>query len=86
MHPDTAAAHGIAEGDYTRIFNDRGHVVVKTYLSEGVRPGVLLCSRGWEDRDFVSGHLQDVLSDEVSDICVTQAFFDTVAAIEKAEV
>lgn len=51
-----------------------------------MRPGILLCSRGWEDADFVEGHLQDVLSDEVSDICVTQAFFDTAATIEKAEV
>lgn len=86
LHPETAEAHGIAEGDYVRILNDHGQVVVKGHLSEGVRPGILLCSRGWEDADFVEGHLQDVLSDEVSDICVTQAFFDTAATIEKAEV
>lgn len=86
LHPDTAEAHGIAEGDYMRIYNDRGEVVVKAHLSDGVRPGILLCSRGWEDADFVKGHLQDVLSDEVSNLCVTQAFFDTTAAIEKAEV
>lgn len=86
LHPDTAAAHGIGEGDYVRIYNDYGYVVVKGHLSSGVRPGILLCSRGWEDKDFVDGHLQDVLCDEVSDLCVTQAFFDTAAAIEKAEV
>ena len=86
LHPDTAEAHRIAEGDYMRIYNDRGEVVVKAHLSDGVRPGILLCSRGWEDADFVKGHLQDVLSDEVSNLCVTQAFFDTTAAIEKAEV
>lgn len=86
LHPDTASKHGIGEGDYMRIRNDHGSVVVKAHLSSGVRPGILLCSRGWEDKDFVEGHLQDVLSDEVSDICVTQAFFDTAATIEKAEV
>ena len=64
----------------------RARRVVKAHLSTGIRPGILLCSRGWEDTDFVDGHLQDVLCDEVSDICVTQAFFDTAAAIEKAEV
>ena len=85
MHPDTAAAYNIGEGDYTRIYNDYGYVVMKTHLSSGVRPSILLCSRGWEDKDFVDGHLQDVLCDEVSDICVTQAFFDTAAAIEKVE-
>lgn len=85
IHPDTAAAHGVEENDYIRIYNDHGSVVVKAYLSSGVRPGVLLCSRGWEDKDFKEGHLQNVLSDEVSDICVTQAFFDTAAAIEKVE-
>lgn len=47
LHPDTAEAHGIAEGDYMRIYNDRGEVVVKAHLSDGVRPGILLCSRGW---------------------------------------
>lgn len=86
MNPQTADEAGVAENDYARIFNDNGDVVVKVHLSDGVRPGILLCSRGWEDKDFVEGHLQNVLNKDVSNICITQAFFDATANIEKAQV
>lgn len=85
MNPDDAAAYGIAEGDYVRIFNDRGHVVMKAYLSGGVRPGVLLCSRGWYEEQYVDGHFQDVLQNELDTLCMNQTFFDNVGAIEKVE-
>lgn len=80
-----AAAYGIADGDYVRIYNDRGHVVMKAHLSNGVRPGILLCSRGWYDDQFVDGHFQDVLQNELDTLCVNQTFFDNVGAIEKVE-
>lgn len=85
LHPDTAAECGLDEGDYGRIYNDRGHVVMKVHVSSGVRPGILLCSRGWDSTDFVDGHFQDVMQKNVHPVCVTQAFFDNVGNIEKVE-
>lgn len=85
LHPDTAAERNIAEGDTVRIFNDRGYVVMRAHLSEGVRPDVLLCSRGWDQNQYIDGNLQDVLQIGVHPVCVTQAFFDAIGNIEKVE-
>lgn len=85
LHPDDAAEYGIAEGDLARIYNDRGHVTMRAHLSSGARRGILLCSRGWDERQYVDGNLQDVLQANVHPICVTQAFFDSIGAIEKVE-
>ncbi|ACV22811.1 Dimethylsulfide dehydrogenase subunit alpha precursor [Slackia heliotrinireducens] len=85
MHPDTAAERGVAEGDYIRVFNDRGSMTVLAHISEGVRPGILLCSRGWDSRSFKEGSFQSLLNHKVSEICVTQAFFDAAGDFEKVE-
>ena len=36
MHPDDAAARGIANGDMIEVFNDRGHAVVKAFIDEEI--------------------------------------------------
>ena len=50
MHPDDAAARGIAEGDVVRVFNGRGACLCAATLSEDIRPGVVQVSTGaWYD-------------------------------------
>ena len=52
LHPDTAAARGIADGDVVRIFNDRGACLAGAVLSEAVSPWVVQLSTGaWYDPD-----------------------------------
>ena len=41
LHPQDAAARGIADGDLVRLFNDRGAIVCAARLTERVRPGVV---------------------------------------------
>lgn len=41
LHPQDAAARGIADGDLVRLHNDRGGVICAARLSERVRPGVV---------------------------------------------
>lgn len=86
LHESTAAERNVAEGDYVRIFNDRGSVVMRAHLHNGVRPGVLLCSRGWDAEQYVEGNFQDLLTRDMSEICVNQAFFDNAGDFEKVEV
>jgi anaerobic selenocysteine-containing dehydrogenase len=44
IHPRDAAGHGIATGDLVRVETAIGHFVVKAWVTEGIRPGVLACS------------------------------------------
>ncbi len=50
MHPDDAAARGIADGDIVRLFNDRGACLACAAPTPDVRPGVVQLPTGaWYD-------------------------------------
>ncbi len=50
IHPDDAAARGIAGGDVVRIFNERGAILAGAVITEGLLPGVIQLSTGaWYD-------------------------------------
>jgi biotin/methionine sulfoxide reductase len=50
LHPDDAAARGVAAGDVVRVFNDRGACLAGVVLDEGIRPGVVQLATGaWFD-------------------------------------
>jgi trimethylamine-N-oxide reductase (cytochrome c) len=50
VHPDDAAARGIAHGDVVRAFNDRGQALVGAFVTDRVRPGVVVIPQGgWYD-------------------------------------
>ncbi|MBV8096151.1 MAG: molybdopterin-dependent oxidoreductase, partial [Acetobacteraceae bacterium] len=50
MHPDDAAARGIAEDDIIRLFNERGACLAAVRLTDGIRPGVVQLPTGaWYD-------------------------------------
>ncbi len=50
MHPDDAAARGIADGDVIRLFNDRGACLAGVQLTTGIRRGVVQLATGaWYD-------------------------------------
>jgi anaerobic selenocysteine-containing dehydrogenase len=54
MHPDDAAA-GIADGDWVRLRNERGEVLIRARLFAGVRPGVLIAEGLWPNSAFPGG-------------------------------
>lgn len=47
IHPDTAAKHGIADGDWVWIETLRGRVRQKAQLFDGLKPGVVHAEHGW---------------------------------------
>lgn len=50
LHPEDAAARGIADGDLLRVFNDRGACLAAAQLSDRIRRGVVRLSTGaWFD-------------------------------------
>jgi anaerobic selenocysteine-containing dehydrogenase len=44
IHPGDAARVGVGTGDLVRVETDLGHFVVKAWVTEGIRPGVVACS------------------------------------------
>ena len=44
IHPQDAARLGVGGGDLVRVETEIGHFVVKAWLTEGIRPGVVACS------------------------------------------
>jgi anaerobic selenocysteine-containing dehydrogenase len=47
LHPDTAAFHAIAEGDWVRIDSARGAIRQRAHLSDRLGRGVVDCQHGW---------------------------------------
>lgn len=58
LHPETAAAKGIAEGDWVWIASPRGQARMKARLTEDIQPRVVNIDHGWwfpEQRDASHG-------------------------------
>ena len=55
MHPDDAAARGIASGDLIEMFNTRGSVRAWAHVSDAQRPGAITLPEGWWPRQFAKG-------------------------------
>ncbi|MGH7162093.1 MAG: molybdopterin-containing oxidoreductase family protein [Planctomycetota bacterium] len=83
VHPEDAAARGIAEGERVRVFNDRGEVRLPARLDGGVRRGVVAMASGtWISRD---GHSVNVLThDDVTDMGYAATFFDCLVQVERS--
>ncbi len=57
IHPSDAAKRGIENGDVVEIFNERGGVLVGTYLTERIMPGVVYVDHGARYDPIVPGEL-----------------------------
>ena len=55
VHPDDCTSLGLADGMRTRIGNDRGSVVVKCEVFDGVQPGVVIVESVWPNHKFEEG-------------------------------
>jgi anaerobic selenocysteine-containing dehydrogenase len=47
IHPNGAAAHNVRDGDYVRVFNDRGSFKGKAELSADVQEGLAAANLGY---------------------------------------
>ena len=44
LHPDDARPLGVTTGDLMRVTTEIGHFVVKAWVTQGIKPGVVACS------------------------------------------
>ena len=47
MHPDDAAKRHIRDGEWVRVFNDRGELVLESRLDNGLKAGCVCVTNGW---------------------------------------
>ncbi len=80
-----AKERGIEQGDYVRVYNDRGYAVLKVLVTEGIMPGVVSIPHGFQADQFVEGHTQDLTNVFMNDFCSNSAFYDFLCEVEKYE-
>ncbi len=84
INSDEAAKRGIEEGDMVRVFNDRGHVVLRARLTDGLRYDSIVIPHGPQQDAYISGHPQD-LTLCYSDITGNSSYNDFLCEVEKWE-
>lgn len=60
INPADAVKRKIVHGDRVKVFNGRGHCIVKAFISEGIMPGVVAIPQGWTKDHFEEGHYQSL--------------------------
>jgi anaerobic selenocysteine-containing dehydrogenase len=86
IHPLDAVGQGIGDGDWVKLWNDRGEVYLRARLFEGVRRGVLIAESIWPNAAHPYGRGINMLTgaDAVAPYGGA-AFHDNRVALVKAE-
>jgi anaerobic selenocysteine-containing dehydrogenase len=61
INPQDAKKRDIKDGDVVKVYSDRGSCKVKAMVSEVVPPGVVHIPHGWWPKQFIEGHLANLL-------------------------
>jgi molybdopterin-containing oxidoreductase family molybdopterin binding subunit len=87
ISPNDAAARGIAENDYARVFNDRGSMIARAHIDAACRPGTLKTEHGWWSEQHIAGDRVNALdSIAVDDHWPALEHFDLLVEAEKYDV
>ncbi len=85
MHPQDAAARGIAQGALVRVVNDRGTYLCKAELNERARPGVVNGLGIWWRKYGLGGtNVNELTHQQLTDIGRAPAFYDCLVDIHPA--
>jgi anaerobic selenocysteine-containing dehydrogenase len=85
LHPDDAAARGIADGVRVRVFNDLGSVRCRARIDPDMRPGVAFLPKGIWSHNTESGTTANALApDTLADLGGGACFNDARVEVEPA--
>jgi anaerobic selenocysteine-containing dehydrogenase len=86
IHPQDAAARGIATDGYVRVFNDRGSLELRARVSERARPGVVVALSVWWKKLTRDGKNANELtsSEALTDMGRGPLFYDCLVEVEPA--
>ena len=85
IHPDDAAARGIADGQLVRVFNDRGSYRCTAAVGSRARPGVVNGLGVWWRKLGVDGtNVNELTSQRLTDIGRAPTFYDCLVEVAPA--
>jgi anaerobic selenocysteine-containing dehydrogenase len=85
IHPDDAAARGIAAGSLVRVFNDRGEYRCRADVSTRARPGVVNGLGIWWRKFGLDGrNVNELTHQRLTDIGRAPAFYDCLVEVAPA--
>jgi anaerobic selenocysteine-containing dehydrogenase len=85
MHPDDAAARGIADGAMVEVFNERGRYHCRARVGERARPGVVNGLGVWWRKFGVRGtNVNQLTSQRLTDIGRAPTFYDCRVEVRPA--
>ena len=85
IHPQDAAARGIADGQMVRTFNDRGAFLARARVSDDARPGVVVGLSIWWSKMCPGGrNANAVTSQELTDMGGGATFYDALVDVAPA--
>jgi len=84
LHPDGAAARGIADGDQVRVFNDRGSFVARARVSDRTRRDLVVAWGLWWHK-LVPGarNVNAVTGQSLTDMGRGPTFYDCLVEVER---
>jgi anaerobic selenocysteine-containing dehydrogenase len=84
IHPSDAVVRNISDGEYVRIYNDRGSFVAKARVTEKARPGVVVGLSIWWKKFARDGkNANEVTSQRLTDMGNAPTFYDVLVQVEK---
>jgi anaerobic selenocysteine-containing dehydrogenase len=83
VHPADAAARGIRDGLYVRVFNDRGSLELRARVTDRARPGVVVALSVWWKKLARDGKNANELTngDALTDLGRAAVFYDCLVEI-----
>jgi anaerobic selenocysteine-containing dehydrogenase len=83
MHPQDAAARGLATGEMVRVFNDRGDYHCRLEISARARPGVVNGLGIWWRKLGADGrNVNELTSQRLTDLGRAPTFYDCLVEVE----
>jgi anaerobic selenocysteine-containing dehydrogenase len=84
LHPDDAAARGIAGGDEVRVWNELGEVRCRARVARDLRPGVAMLPKGLWSHNTLNGATSNALAPStLTDLAGGACFNDARVQVEK---
>lgn len=80
IHPEDAAARGLAQGDSVRVFNRRGEIRVAVRIDAGIRRGCVAVTNGWWGEQ--GGPVNLLSEGRETDLAHGAAFHDNLVEVE----
>jgi len=82
IHPDDAAARGIADGSTVRVYNDRGELALRAVVTDRARRGVVVALSIWWKKLARDGrNANELTSDALTDIGRAPTFYDCLVEV-----